>query len=430
MLSQIERSHIRTRRLRILLTTSGIFAAALLSWPATAGAQTISQRGFIEGRGFVFPMSAPNDTTQEIGDLLIREEVFLKPRPWIQLAVGLDLRANSHDQVESEWRLDVSDRGVRRPRAAIRRLTATFTAPHFTLDVGKQIIRWARADVLNPTDRFAPRDFLNVIDTEVLPVLGVRPSIQIGHETFEVVWVPRLTPSRLPLFDQRWTVLPPEAEGVPLVDGGSAIPKGSEQGVRWNHAGERLEASLSFFDGFNHLPNVESRLLPAAIGLVRAYPSLRSYGADMAVPTKWLTLKGEAAYFTSPTATSDEYVLYVVELERQVREWVIVVGYGGEAVTKTVTMPSGTFPFAPDRGIARSILGRASYTVDPRRTVAIEGAVRQNGDGVYIKGEYSQSFGQHWRLTLAAVGIGGDPDDFLGQYNRNSNGSASVRFSF
>jgi hypothetical protein len=392
----------------------------------SAGAQPISQRGFIEGRGVVFPISAPNDTTQKIGDLLIREEVSLKPADWIQFAAGLDLRANSHDQVEDEWRLDVSDRGVRRPRAAIRRLTATITAPHFTLDVGKQFIRWARADVLNPTDRFAPRDFMNVIDNDVLPVLGVRPSIQIGHETFEVVWVPRLTPSRLPLLNQRWTVLPLEAEGVPVVDAGPAFPKASEQGVRWNHAGEHFEASLSFFDGFNHLPNIESNVLPSQIELSRVYPALRSYGADMAIPTRVLTLKGEAAYFTSPTSTTEEYVLYVVEIERQIREWVLVVGYAGEVVTKS----SDAFPFAPDRGIARSILGRASYTVDPRRTVAVEGAARQNGDGVYVKGEFSQSFGQHLRLTLTGVGIDGNPDDFLGQYRRNSHGSLALRFSF
>jgi hypothetical protein len=350
--------------------------------------------------------------------------VFLKPAGWIQFATGLDLRANTHDQVESEWRLDFSDRGVRRPPASVRRLTATITAGHLTVDVGKQFIRWARADVLNPEDRFAPRDYLNVIDTDVLPVLGVRPQVRIANETFEVVWVPRLTPSRLPLFDQRWTVLPPAAAGVPIVDGGSTIPGGSEEGVRWNHVGERFEAALSYFNGFNHLPNIESRLSPTGIELSRVYPALRSYGADMAVPNRWFTLKGEAAYFTSPTSTSDEYVLYVVELERQVREWVLVGGYAGEAVTKSGV----AFPFAPDRGIARSILARAAYTVDPRRSVTIEGAARQNG--VYIKGEYSQSFGQHWRLTLTGVGIGGQSNDFLGQYRQNSHASLALRFSF
>jgi hypothetical protein len=56
--------------------------------------------------------------------------------------------------------------------------------------------------------------------------------------------------------------------------------------------------------------------------------------------------------------------------------------------------------------------------------------VGQSGDGLYIKGEYSQAFAQHWRLTLTGVGIEGQPDDFLGQFNHNSNVSIGLRFSF
>jgi hypothetical protein len=405
-----------------------VIASALVLWSSSVGAQTISQRGFVDGRGFWFPQAAPNDATPAIEDVLFREEVFVKPAGWIQFAAGLDLRANSHDQVEDAWRLDFTDRGVRRPRAAIRRLTATFTAGGFTLDIGKQFIRWGRADVLNPTDRFAPRDFLNVIDTEFLPVMGVRPLLQVGKETFEAVWVPRMTPSRLPLFNQRWTVLPTELQAIPIEDSGSDVPKRSEYGVRWNHVGDRVETALSYFDGYNHLPNIESRVRPSpmAIELSRVYPALRGYGADLAIPTHWVTLKGEAEYFTSPSSTNEEYVLYVVEVERQTGEWVLVGGYAGEVVT---TSHAG-FSFAPDRGIARSILGRASYTVDPRRTVAIEGAVRQSGAGFYVKGEYSEAFGQHWRLTLTGVGIAGDENDFLGEFHRDSHGSVALRFSF
>lgn len=409
-----------------------IGASALVLWSTvwigTADAQSISQRGFVEGRGFLFPQTAPNDTTREIGDALFREEVFLKPAGWIQFAAGLDLRANSHDQVEDEWRIDFADRGVRRPRAAIRRLTATVTARGFTLDVGKQFIRWGRADILNPTDRFAPRDYLNVIDTDFLPVLGARSSVQIRNETFEAVWVPRLTPSRLPLFNQRWTAVPADAVGISIVDGGSDVPRGSQFGVRWNHSGGRFEGALSYFDGFNHLPDIGSRVLPsgAAIELTRTYPAIRTYGADLAVPTGLFTLKSEVAYFTSPSSTSEEYVLYVVEMERQTGEWLLDGGYAGDVVTKT----GASFPFAPDRGVAKSIIGRASYTVDPRRTVAIEGAVRQNGDGFYVKGEFSEAWGQHWRMTATGVGISGDEGDFLGQYHRNSHASVALRFSF
>ena len=37
-----------------------------------------------------------------------------------------------------------------------------------TIEVGRQLVRWGKADILNPTDRFAPRDFLNVVHNEYL----------------------------------------------------------------------------------------------------------------------------------------------------------------------------------------------------------------------------------------------------------------------
>jgi len=405
-----------------------VLAIALGLWTSSADAQTISERGFLEGKGFLFPQTAPNDSTRQVGDALFREEIFLKPARWIQFAGGLDLRANSHDQVENQWRLDWEDRGVLRPRASLRRLTATVTAGPLTIDVGKQFIRWARADILNPTDRFAPRDFLNVIDSEFLAVTGARPSVRLGSETFEAVWVPRLTPSRMPLLDQRWTVLPPQAADLSIQDAGSRFPTRAQYGARWSHTGGRFETALSYFDGFNHLPTIGVRPLESAsaVELTRIFPRLRTYGADMAIPTGLITIKAEAAYFKSPTGAFDNYALYVAELERQTGEWLLTAGYAGEVPTRT----SALLAFDPERGLARSIIGRAAYTVDPQRTVLIEGAVRQNGHGEYVKGEYSQAVGQHWRVTLTGVGLAGHSNDFLGHYKRNSHISTALRFSF
>jgi len=162
------------------------------------------------------------------------------------------------------------------------------------------------------------------------------------------------------------------------------------------------------------------------IDVARVYPAIRSYGADAAVPLGRLTIKSEVAYFTSRTAASDEYLLYVVQLERQQGEWLFVGGYVGEIVT--ARRASATF--APDRGVARSIVGRASYAIDPNRSVALEGVVRQNGGGTYTKVEYSQAGGQHWRTTMTATLIRGEPDDFLGQYRRNSHLRLALRYSF
>jgi len=410
-----------------LLARAVMALAILLLVGAPARAQAVTERGFVEGTGTGFFSEAVNDPERTVGDVLAREEVFIKPARWFQLAGGVDFRANSHDQVEDEWRFDLDDRGVLRPRIALRRLSATFTGGGFTLDVGKQFIRWGRADVIYPTDRFAPRDYLNVLDADVLPVIGVRPSIQVANETFEVVWQLQPTPSRLPLFTQRWSPLPTAARELPIVDAGSQIPDRGAFGARWRHTGPRIETAVSYFDGVNHLPNISSRILEnGSLELTRLFPEIRMIGGDVAVPTSWLTWKFETAYVTAPKQDTEEYVLYVIEVERQVREWLLDFGYAGDHTTEPYAVPA----FAPDRGMARSIIGRASYTVDPRRTVVLEGAVRQNGDGVFAKAEYSQAFGQHVRLTLDGVAIGGQETDFIGQYRDNSHVSGGLRFSF
>lgn len=404
--------------------------AAVLLTATPASAQTLSQRGFVEGVGTFFPQRAVNDPVRGLGDLLAREDVFVKPATWIQFAGGVELRANSHDQVEAAWRLDFGDRGTKRPAASVRRLSSTLTYRAFTVDAGKQFIRWGKTDIVTPTDRFAPRDFLNVISAEFLAVTGVRAVVQHGGETVEGVWVPRFTPSRVPLLDQRWTV--PPAVTSALVDGGARLPAGSQIGLRWSHVGAAIEYALSFFDGFNHLPNIESTatFVPSAVRVTRVYPAIRTYGADLAAPTRWFIVKSETAYFTSQTTAAapagDDYVLYVLQLERQSGEWVFVGGYAGEAVTRRRTLAT----FAPDRGLTKAIVGRAAYTIDTRRGLSFEGAVRQTGDGVYAKAEYSQARGQHWRGTITAVAIAGDSRDFLGQYHRNAHLAVTLRYSF
>ena len=92
---------------------------------------------------------------------------------------------------------------------------------------------------------------------------GVRARGAVRDDAIEVVWRRASRRAALPLLDQRWTALPADSPSVRLVDGGAQYPKGAQTGVRWNHVGAGFEYSLSFFDGFNHLPNIEP-LTPVA----------------------------------------------------------------------------------------------------------------------------------------------------------------------
>jgi hypothetical protein len=412
----------------------GLALAALLS--GTVQAQQVTYRGFVEGRGATFPQDTPHDTRNLVADALARVELFARPWPWLGLAAGADTRANSYDQIADSWDVDISDRGTLRPRLSIRRMTATLNRGPLTIDFGKQFIRWGKADILTPTDRFAPRDYVNVIDPEFLAVRALRVVLERSSKTLDVVWQPWFTPSRLPLLNQRWTAAPP---GIVLVrrEEAIAIPERSQVGVRWGETRGSYEYSVSFYDGHNHLPNIETPafalppevavpLTPVTVEISVRYPTLRMYGGDAAFPMPWFTAKGEIGYFTTSTASTDEYALYVVQLERQSGEWVLVGGYAGEVVTAQAADRT----FAPDRGTARTFLGRASYTIDVNRSAAIEGAIRQDGRGSYVKGEYSQARGSHWRATLSGAWLRGQPDDFLGQYRRNSHIALGIRYSF
>jgi len=396
----------------------------VLAFTAGAWGQSFTQRGFLETDFIGYPQTVPNDSGQAIGEALFRYEAFYKLNSDWQFAGGIDARSDTHAQVDRAWQLSWDDRERRRPSFAVRQLNATYSQKKLTVVLGKQFIRWGKADILNPTDRFAPRDFLTVVENDFLAITAARATYGGQSNTIDVVWVPLFTPSRVPLLDQRWSSVP---AGIPLTEFPPSFPGGSQFGARWNHIGGVAEYSLSFYGGHNNLPLFnDQEPQPPTVDVARYYPQMRMYGGDAAIPLKGVTVKAEAAYFTSTTKTEDEYALFVVQVERQAGEWFFIGGYAGQAVTEH----RSTFYFAPDRGLTRAFLGRAGYTIDTNRSVALQTAVRQNGQGLWAKLEYSQAFGAHWRATAAFTLIRGDESDFLGQYRHNSNAMLALRYSF
>jgi hypothetical protein len=391
-------------------------------------AQRFSQSGFVDVQFTAYPQTAPNDSGRAIAEALLRYEPAYRVTPRLRLAASFDLRTDSHRQTERDWGLSWQDRELRRPAFEVRRLSAIYLRGRFTAELGKQLVHWGRAEVANPTDRFAPRDLLSVVSSECLGVTAARITwAPRNDDNIEVVYAPRFTPSRTPLFDQRWVVLAGVPPRLPVRDGGALLPGGPQAGIRWDHAGGRVEYSLSFYQGFQHMPSVYGWLgpNPMHLELARFYPKIRMFGGDVAVPLSWLTLKAEAAYFTSREGEADNYLQYVFEAQRHLGEWALTAGYIGEAVTSARRIPA----VALDRVMSRTFLGRAEYTIDVNRRLRLEGAVRQSGDGVWLKAEYSKAVGQHWRATASFTVIRGALDDFLGQYRRNSNGILSLRYN-
>jgi hypothetical protein len=401
----------------------------LLMLAVPASAQEFTYRGFGQIQSIVYPQAGAQGDERTGIEGLLRIEPAYRAADWLTLSGSMDARIDTLEYVDRAWRVDVRDRRLRRAALSLRQARATIRKSAIAVDLGKQFVRWGKADILNPTDRFAPRDFLEVTDDELLAVVAARGQYERGPHSVDLVWVPTFTPSRTPLVGGRWAPLPPQTAGVDgLVDLEPAVPDRSQYGARWNVRGPGFECSVSYFDGFNHLPHFTAVPLSGGslIALQRTYAPLRMGGVDAAVPLRWFTVKGELAALFTTSDEADDVVLYVVQLERQSGELSLVGGYAGEIVTAR----RSTFEFAPDRGIARAFLGRAGYTLGATSDVSFEAAVRHNLEAVWIKGQYSKAAGAHWRATVAGALVRGDERDFIGQYRRNSHLLTTLRYSF
>ena len=217
-------------------TQRAVAASFLLVMAASlpSSAQRVTQRGSIEATGIAYPLESSFGGQRWIGEALFRQEASWRPVQWLSLAGAFDARAATNDYVDRSWSIDWSDRGLKRPALAVRRLSVAAHRGGLTFEAGKQFVRWGKADILNPTDRFAPRDLLEVVDNEVLAVTAARLTYEHGADTLDLVVSPRLTPSRLPLTGDRWFPsvaavappgsLPPGAAAWPVVVVGSEFP--------------------------------------------------------------------------------------------------------------------------------------------------------------------------------------------------------------
>jgi hypothetical protein len=394
--------------------------------------QTFEQRGFVELDVLGFPRTAPNDSGQAIGSGVFRWDATYKVAPWITFSGGVEAQADTHRDTERSLRFDLDSRGLLRPALSLRSLQMTLHKGHFTADLGKQFIHWGKTDILNPTDRFAPRDYMYVVGSEPLAILAARVGVEYQGTSVDLVWEPRFTPSRIPVINQRWALLPPDVP--PRVENaGTVFPGGGQYGVRIDHIGRGYEISGSVFEGYNHLPLLISNVDPAAqtLDVQRFYPKIRTYGTDAAIPLRFFTIKTEAALFTSRENSvnaprSDTYLLWVAQLERQFRQWVFAAGYAGQ----TVFDQRYPIYFDPERGLTKTILAKAVYNLDAPTSISIETATRQNGRGTWTTAEVSRQLANHWRLIAGITVIAGNRNDFLGEYHQNSFGILKVRYSF
>jgi hypothetical protein len=320
------------------------------------------------------------------------------------------------------------------------------------LRIGRQILAWGQADLVNPTDHLSPRDFTDPLESgdERVGIWGIRPRLQLGHVLFDGAIVPAFTGSKLPFGSPRWSPpMPPQlpnpldpAQVIPLT---YAISE-SEPATTFGHMQYAAKVSgnvrgwdisASYFDGWEDVPHVRRQLTfssagTGTVGISTEYLRKWAVGGDLATVVGPFTVRGEAAYIHLESSTEPNYFQYVLGAERTFGDLMAAGGTLFLIQWIQTVLPDDFVPPPLDFNylFQKSATLRVQRNLTAAAQVAVEGLYEWANRGYYVQPAASYKFGVHIRVEGLVDLMGGRPTQFFGFYERNKRVQFRVRYSF
>ena len=249
----------------------GWFIAALA---ALASVSVVAQEAlpFGECRLGYWSSSRNLDNTQDLSQGLC----FSNWRPSVsdRLSFGFSVQAHIANEYDTTG-----------DKARLREGYMDFGSDAWSLRVGRQLIAWGRADRINPTDYFSPRDFTLLVpedDEQRRGIDALLAQYHLSDSNRLSLVLARFEPHRMP-------------QGLlPAGIARSAEPNDAEIAVKYEHIGNYIDWSVSYYDGYDRFPHYGLVLPPNNIPQLNAdYESLATWGFDAAAALGSWTLRTE-----------------------------------------------------------------------------------------------------------------------------------------
>lgn len=169
-----------------------------------------------------------------------------------------------------------SDSDNHQENALLRELYWRLDGETWQLNIGKQLLAWGRADGINPTDNLSPRDFTQLApeDNDLREgIVAVKGQYNLEASSLSLLWFPEAESHRIPL------------EEIPGVDYRvEDAPEKSQYAVQWEYLGASADLSLSWFDGYDLMPDLLPGSLTArGLELIVRNQRLQVLGGDISV---------------------------------------------------------------------------------------------------------------------------------------------------
>jgi len=301
---------------RTLVAVAGSVVAVATSAPITAaqsesppravepasptGPAALGLKGFLLFKNYSHFRETPTDNRNFREEGVLQLEWARRPAPWADLRLVGEARADD-DGFARGVTFQIPETAERRSVLSIREAVARLGQGPVEVFAGKQVFAWGTADAYNPTDTINPYDYMDVLDTEKMAVWSVAVRATVGATSLTFVVVPVFTPSRTPLVGGRWN--PPPPPGVIVDD--REVPgrdvDNMQYAARLRTTVRGLDLSVSYYDGFDDLPEIRLRGEPIAPGVVLprvtpVFTRIKVPGADVSTTVGPFELHAEGAF--------------------------------------------------------------------------------------------------------------------------------------
>lgn len=319
------------------------------------------------------------------------------------------LHADNRD-LSSSVTHQIHDRMAKRPAFSVNEAYVEWEERRLKVRAGKQKILWGRADGVNPTDRFAVRDYTDLIDPERLGVAALRADLFLDGASLQLVAAPFYSPSRLGQPTTRWR---PTLDGLPAAAAPFSWPANSgsngSYGIKLDLERTNWEGSVSYSRAINPLSG--GRRLGGQI-VEPFFNKQRALGFDFSrgIAAGSCEVHAEAAWVTTVGGRADDYLQYVFGGRRAFIDVVadhdldLGLEWAGEYVTSRRRDPLINEQSALDRWYKGSALIDADLEITEFVTWSVSGGYTVKGrDSYLVSTEIS------WRATdLLALTAGFD----------------------
>jgi hypothetical protein len=360
--------------------------------------------GFAESKIFVYTKGADGQDPAALAWATLFTKYEYRPTS-IQYTISFRAEAISDNETQEASRLDLADRGLRRPPLALRDFWLRIPlASAVDLQLGRFELGWGRTDGYSPADAFLPRDLTDPFADEKLPLWAARLTGQRGPWRMEAVLCPLTTPWRLPALGSRNAPMTTdnfpagsilnEEENSPPQDGFAALRLQTTTASDW-------DLGIWVRGGVRPAPLLDFRLDQAklssghlVIPVDRHYAREQALGVELArMVDAWIFRAELAAMFSSDPDLGDA-LIGTLSAERSFGDNTLLITLAGNAISPPV---DSALLF--DRAILPALITTWNRAEEWGDWKLVWTCGLDHGDGL-LKAELGYNLNDFWKLIL------------------------------